>query len=204
LDICSALVEGRITAKEFEDAFSTKDVLNYAIIACGGNPREFLILFERLIRNGIKNDVLKIGKTMIYSIVFDTIEEKENSIKDDEVLSKEKVLEAVGLIKEQIVTDKNTNVFLYPQELYEKHSFVLKSLISFGYVHQLKESIVSDYHGKKTFVPFCIDMSLYVTESSMKRKFDFKEFWVRDDKSRLINIVKAPQWNLPESFFNYA
>lgn len=135
LDICSSLVGFSITPNEFERMFNSKEVLNLAIVSCGGNPRDFLVLLEKLIRYGRKNNKRKIGKTMIYSVVYDSIQEKENSIEEDEIISKEKILEAVGLLREEIVNKNNTNVFLFPYELYDRHSIMIKSLITFGYIH---------------------------------------------------------------------
>lgn len=202
LDIMSAISEESIMPSEFKKLFRPQNEINYLVCACGGSPRDFSNYLEHVIRNARKNNKKKISRRDIYYAANKFKARKEKSIEDENILDKDLIIEAMGCIRNEIINGEKTNIFLYPLDMNEKHEALLKSLINLGYIHLIKEEIISDYHQKKPYVPYLIDMSQYVTEKSMKPNFNFRKFWVKDDNYRAINITSAPIFVFPEKVLN--
>lgn len=202
LDIICAISNEDITPNDFKTLFKPRKEIYYFISACGGNPRDFMNFLDLVIREGRKNNKKNITRRLIYYASHKSQTRKENSIEDDSILDKDIILQSLNLLKTDFIENKKTNIFLYPIDLNEKHDKLLKSLLNLGYIHILKENIVSDYHGKKTYVPYLVDMSLYVTSQSMKKNMEFREYWEKDNSSRLTNITSAPTWVFPENLIS--
>ena len=128
--------------------------------------------------------------------------DKDNNIETDFGCSTGLIQEAIALIAKEIVEEKNTNVFLYPKALAEKHEYLLKNLVNLRYLHVIKDTISSESRKKEDFVAYLVDMSFYAVNKRLKQGFNFCQFWVRDSESRLTELRKAKIWNFPESLID--
>jgi hypothetical protein len=45
-----------------------------------------------------------------------------------------------------------------------------------------------------------VDMSFYASGGRFNADFDFREFWVKDDSSRLSNLRRSLVWNFEDDF----
>lgn len=191
-----------LAKQDIEGLFSNAEVLLYAIIATGGNPRDFLLMFAEIIKNARQDNSKTIKKEHIYSVVKDLRADKDNNIETDFGCSTELIQEAIALIAKEIVEEKNTNVFLYPKALAEKHEYLLKNLVNLRYLHVIKDTISSESRKKEDFVAYLVDMSFYAVNKRLKQGFNFCQFWLRDSESRLTELRKAKIWNFPKSLID--
>lgn len=199
---CTLEPKANITKQDIISLFNDEEVLLYSIIATGGVPRDFLIALYELIRLARLDNKTKILKEHIYSVIKNLRLDKENSIEDDSDINPEVIRKAIGMLKTDVVEGLNTNVILYPEGLSQKHEQLLKNLVNLRYLHIIKDRTTTDSKKKEWFVPYLVDMSFYVSEKTMKRNFNFKKFWVRDESSRLRELTSSPRWNFPDDILD--
>jgi hypothetical protein len=192
----------KINKQDITSLFNHDEVLLYAIIAAGGNPRDFLIIFMELIKSTRSENKLKIQKTNVYSVVKQLKEDKDSSLEDDSDINPETIRKSLEILEDEIIGVKNTNVFLYPMAKSKVHEPLLKNLVNLRYLHLIKDSISSETKKKEEFVAYLIDMSFYVSQKSLKRGLDFRHFWKTDSASRLIHLRNAPIWHFPEELLS--
>ena len=187
-----------ITKQDIENLFNSPDVLTYAIIATGGVPRDFLLMFMDLVRTTQRDNKTTIQKEHVYTVVKSLRDDKDNNIEYDSDVSPDLIREAVELLNVEVVGRFNTNVILYPKALAEKHEVLLKNLTNLRYLHIIKDSTTSESRKKEEFVAYLIDMSFYAVNKRLKQGFDFRRFWEVDSKSRLTQLRQSRIWNFPD------
>lgn len=187
-----------ITKQDIENLFNSPDVLTYAIIATGGVPRDFLLMFMDLVRTTQRDNKTTIQKEHVYTVVKSLRDDKDNNIEYDSDVSPDLIREAVELLNVEVVGKFNTNVILYPKALAEKHEVLLKNLTNLRYLHIIKDSTTSESRKKEEFVAYLIDMSFYAVNKRLKQGFDFRRFWEVDSKSRLTQLRQSRIWNFPD------
>lgn len=191
-----------IIKQDIESLFNSPEVLTYAIIATGGVPRDFLLMFMDLVGTSRRDNKTTILKEHVYSVVKSLRDDKDNNIEFDSDVSPDLIREAVGLLNEEVVGKFNTNVILYPKILAEKHEVLLKNLTNLRYLHVIKDSTTSESRKKEEFVAYLIDMSFYAVNKRLKQGFDFRRFWEVDSKSRLTQLRQSKIWNFPDELLN--
>lgn len=194
--------ELKISKQDIESLFNSADVLTYAIIATGGVPRDFLLMFMDLVGTTQRDNKATIQKEHVYSVVKSLRDDKDNNIEYDSDISPDLIREAVELLNEEVVGKFNTNVILYPKALAEKHEILLKNLTNLRYLHLIKDSTTSESKKKEEFVAYLIDMSFYAVNKRLKQGFDFRRFWEVDSKSRLTQLRQSRIWHFPDELLN--
>lgn len=191
-----------ITKQDIESLFNSPEVLTYAIIATGGVPRDFLLMFMDLVGTTRRDNKTTIQKEHVYSVVKSLRDDKDNNIEFDSDVSPELIREAVELLNEEVVGKYNTNVILYPKGLAEKHEVLLKNLTNLRYLHLIKDTTTSQSKKKEEFAAYLIDMSFYAVNKRLKQGFDFRRFWEVDSKSRLTQLRQSKVWSFPDELLN--
>lgn len=187
-----------ITKQDVEKLFNNAEVLIYSIIATGGVPRDFLLMFMELVRTAQRDNKTTIQKEHVYTVVKSLRDDKDNNIEYDSDISPDLIREAVEILNEEVVGKFNTNVILYPRALVEKHEVLLKNLTNLRYLHIIKDSTTSESRKKEEFVAYLIDMSFYAVNKRLKQGFDFRRFWETDGKSRLTQLRQSKIWSFPD------
>lgn len=191
-----------ITKQEIEALFNNEEVLLYSIIATGGVPRDFLLVFADLVRTARSDNRSNIIKEHVYSVVKNLRDDKDNNIEYDADVNPELIRNAIKILNEEVIEELKTNVILYPKKLAEKHDVLLKNLVNLRYLHVIKDSTSSEIKKKEEFTAYLIDMSFYAVNRRMKPGFDFRRFWEKDKESRLNQLRTSKIWNFPEWLFS--
>jgi hypothetical protein len=199
--IISLKNELSITKQDILSLFSSEEVLLYSIIATGGVPRDFLILFADLLRTARSDNRESIIKEHVYSVVKNLRDDKDNNIEYDiSGISPEIIRNAIKILNDEVIEGLKTNVILYPRKLAEKHEVLLKNLVNLRYLHIIKDSISSEVKKKEEYTAYLIDMSFYAVNRRIKPGFDFRRFWETDSASRLTQLRMSKIWNFPSDF----
>lgn len=191
--LCPLRKNLEIQLQDIESLFSNEESILYLVIASGGIPRDFLLMFRDIVdivkaENGNK----KIGKAEIYTVVKAMREDKDENIEYDVDITPEMIQEALTKINDDILVGKNTNVFLFPNSKKEEYESLLRNLVNARYLHLIKENVSSENRKKEYFTAYLIDMSFYISGKQIKRGFDFRAFWGKDKDSRYKKIDSAP------------
>lgn len=189
-----------ITKQDIMSLFSSEEVVLFSIIATGGVPRDFLVMFADLIRTARSDNRNNIIKDHVYSVVKNLRDDKDNNIEYDSDIDPQKVREAIRILNDQVIEGLKTNVILYPKKLADKHEVLLKNLTNLRYLHIIKDSVSSENKKKEDFTAYLVDMSFYAANSRIKPGFDFRRFWESDKSSRLTQLRTSKIWNFPEDF----
>lgn len=187
-----------ITKQDIETLFNNPEVLIYTIIATGGVPRDFLLMFTDLVGTAQRDNKATIQKEHVYTVVKSLRDDKDNNIEYDSDVSPDLIREAVEILKEEVVGKMNTNVILYPKSLVEKHEALLKNLTNLRYLHVIKDSTTSESRKKEEFEAYLVDMSFYAVNKRLKPGLDFRRFWETDSKSRLTQLRQSKIWSFPD------
>lgn len=193
--VCAVDPSLDLTHRDIESIFSNEEVLIFAVVASGGIPRDFLIMFGQLVKAAREDQRENIGKEHIYSVVRELRADKDNNNESDSDLTDEELRSALNKIEREIVGGLNTNVILYPAVLAKKDERLLNNLVNLRYLHVIKETTSSEKKKKEEFVAYLVDMSFYVTQKQMKRGFNFRQFWTRDSGHRRKQLDSAPIWS---------
>ncbi|WP_334072656.1 MULTISPECIES: hypothetical protein [Paenibacillus] len=193
--VCSIDPSLELSLRDIESLFSSEDALNYSLVATGGIPRDFLIMFGQLVKATREDQRDSIGKEHIYSVVRELRADKDNNNETDSDLTDEELRAALNKIEKEIIGQLNTNVILYPTVLAKQDERLLNNLVNLRYLHVIKESTSSEKRKKEEFVAYLVDMSFYVTQKQMKRGFVFRQFWAKDSGHRRKQLDSAPIWS---------
>ena len=187
-----------ISKQDIETLFNNSEVLIYTIIATGGVPRDFLLMFVALVKTARLDNKTTIQKEHVYTVVKSLRDDKDNNIEYDSDISPDLIREAVEILKEDVVGKMNTNVILYPKLLVDKHEALLKNLTNLRYLHVIKDSTTSENRKKEEFEAYLVDMSFYAVNKRLKPGLDFRRFWETDSKSRLTQLRQSKIWSFPD------
>ncbi|MBK4205156.1 hypothetical protein [Bacillus subtilis] len=190
--LCSLRKDLDIQVSDIESIFVNEESILNLVIASGGTPRDFLLMFRDAVDNVMIDGANKIGKTQIYSVVRAMREEKDEDIEYDVDITPEMIENALSIIEERIVKEKNTNVFLFPNSKREEYEGLLRNLVNARYLHLIKENVSSENQKKEQFSAYLIDMSFYISGKQLKREFNFRKFWEKDKGSRYKQVDSAP------------
>jgi hypothetical protein len=186
--------EYNITKDEILRLFNNDSVLIHTIIATGGIPRDFLMAFTELINLTIADNSKTIQKKHVYSFVSDLREDKANNIEVDTDISPKEIRDKIEVLKKEVIDNLKTNVILYPTSKVKEHEKIIKNLINLRYLHLISENISSDKRKNTTFNAYLIDMTFYTGNVRLRQNFDFRQFWVRDNASRLTELHNSKIW----------
>lgn len=192
LEITSSLDKDLdISTSDIESLFGNEALL-YTVISTGGIPRDFLLMIGELIRIVRANGKDRIIREDIYLASRELEKDKGESIEYDANITPELIEEIKTKIHNEIVEKHKTNVFLYSNNPTPHEEAIIRNLVNARYLHIIKESVSSENIKKKLFNAYLVDMSLYATGKRLKQNFKFREFWKRDDKSRIKDLDSAP------------
>ncbi len=186
-----------ITKQDILSLFNNEEVVLFSIIATGGVPRDFLLVFADLIRIARSDNRSNIIKEHVYSVVKNLRDDKDNNIEYDSDIDPQKIRDAIKILNEQVIEGLKTNVILYPKKLADEHEVLLKNLVNLRYLHVIKDSTSSENKKKEEYTAYLIDMSFYAVNSRIKPGFDFRRFWETDSNSRLSQLRSSKIWNFP-------
>lgn len=190
--LCSLRKDLEIQLSDIESIFVNEESIINLVIASGGTPRDFLLMFRDSVENALADSSDRIGKAQIYSVIRTMREEKDTDIEYGENITPEMIENALRLIENQIVIGKNTNIFLFPNSKKEEYEGLLRNLVNARYLHLIKENVSSENQKKEQFSAYLIDMSFYITGKQLKRGIYFRKFWEKDSGSRYKQIDSAP------------
>lgn len=189
------------TVEDIRSFFNKDETLKYLIMASGGIPRDFMTVFSYSIREAINQSKTIIDKQIVYDTVRELKKDKEESIGKDTELSKSIIQKAQDIIQEEIVDGLKTNVILYPiDKITTEHEVLLSNLVNLRYLHLIKENIVSE-NRKKECRAYLVDMTFYGYKKRVPG-FDIRQFWIRDNKSRLSILSQSKVWSFPDEKIN--
>ncbi|MDR7239156.1 ORC-CDC6 family AAA ATPase [Neobacillus drentensis] len=192
LEITSSLDRNlEISISDIEGLFGNEALL-YTVVATGGIPRDFLIMLGELVTITRLNSRNKITREDIYQASRELEKDKGENIEFDSNITPELIDNTRALINSEIVEKHKTNVFLYPNNPTLKEEAIIRNLVNARYLHVIKESVSSENVKRKLFNAYLVDMSLYATGKRLKPNFKFREFWKRDDNSRIKDLDSAP------------
>ncbi len=180
-------------AFNIDDIFSSGG-FNQLCLASGGVPRDFLTLFVKVSNNYDENASRKISKTNITEAAIQNMANKSTSMGIDSNDEKD-ILEAyLSFIKDKILVEKKTNMFLVSNSEIEKHSQArqaIKELIDLRMLH-LVESDTSASGGKagQRYSAYIIDVGSY--PSALVTGFTQKEPGVTDNAGRKDAMRSSP------------
>lgn len=164
-------------------------------LASGGVPRDFLTLFVKVSNNYDESKKKKISKTNITEAAILNMSNKSSSMGIDSSDEKD-ILEAyLSFIKDKILNEKRTNMFLVSNGEIDKHSQArqaIKELIDLRMIH-LVESDTSASGGKKgghRYSAYIIDVGFY--PSAVISGFTQKEPGITDDAGRKDAMRSSP------------
>lgn len=193
LQILSSLNKNlNIKPRDIEQLFSNKEALINLIIGSGAIPRDFLIMFADVVNSVRANNETKITKSAIYSVVNTMRIDKDENIESDADITMDMIERAKQEIEDEIVTNRNTNVFLFSHNEPDDKLALMKNLVNLRYLHIIKDKTSSENKKKEMFTAYLVDMSFYINGKQKKRNFEDKPFWEKDDKSRFKYIESAP------------
>ncbi len=181
-----------ISTQDIRNCYTNDEAINYSIIASGGIPRDFIVLFSDLVTNTRLSGRDEISKVNIYNVVNELKNDKEQNIEFDADISPQKIRESIAEITKKIVEGYKTNVFLYQRERMPEEDNILRNLVNLRYIHPIKENISSETIKKKSFDAYLVDMIFYATGQRMPQGFNFREFWTRDEAQRQPELHRAP------------
>lgn len=196
--LCSIDKDLGITSREIENLFATEGLITL-INASGGIPRDFLIMFADAVKECRATNKNTIGKASIYNVVNTMRQDKDENIEFDTVITLEMITEVMHQIEKAIIEKANTNIFLFPQKASDRHAKIMKNLVNTRYLHVIKEATSSENKKKEMFTAYLIDMSFYIKGKQIKRGFEPKPFWEKDERYRLKYIESAPIFKLEET-----
>lgn len=196
--LCSLNKSLNIKPKELEQLFINKEALINLIIGSGGIPRDFLIMFSDVVSSVKANNETKITKSTIYSVVNSMRNDKDENIEFDADITVQMIELAIQEIEDEIVNNKNTNVFLFSHSQSEDKLALMRNLVNSRYLHIIKDNTSSENKKKEMFTAYLVDMSFYINGKQKKRNFNDRPFWEKDDKSRLKHIESAPVFKFKE------
>lgn len=191
--LCALRKDLEIQPQDIENLFSNEESILYLVIASGGTPRDFLLMFRDMVDIvKAENSNRRIGKADIYSVVRAMREDKDENIEYDVNITPEMIQDALIKINNDIIVGKNTNVFLFPNSKKDEYELLLRNLVNARYLHLIKEKVSSENRKKEYFSAYLIDMSFYISGKQIKRGFKFRPFWEKDNESRYNEIASAP------------
>lgn len=193
LQILSSLKKDlNIKPRDIEKLFSNKEALINLIIGSGGIPRDFLIMFVDVVNIVRANNEAKITKSAIYSVVNTMRIDKDENIEFDSDITIDMIEHAKQEIEDEIVTNRNTNVFLFSHNETDDKLALMRNLVNSRYLHIIKDNTSSENKKKEMFTAYLVDMSFYTNGKQKKRNFEDKPFWEKDSRSRFKYIESAP------------
>lgn len=182
------------TSLDMQSIF-TENGFNQLCLASGGVPRDFLTLFVKTVNN-LKSDV-NISKTEVNETAIAHFKNKLDSLKVDTSDEKEILEHYLNYVKNFIINEKKTNVFLISNEDIENHSHVKQAileLVDLRTLHLIEKNTSSAPGDGKRYSAYIIDIGLY--PNSRPRGFKQLEPGATDKKSRKDDIRSAPKLNL--------
>ena len=185
-----------LSIQDVKSLFTNDYTLKFLVIATGGIPRDFMTSFCEAVRISKRDGKERIGKDQIYEVIKNLKTDKDNNIEVDSELPTDKIECAIEVINTEIIRNMRTNVILYPVEKAEQHEKLLRNLTNLRYLHLIKSKMTSE-KTKQECRAYLIDMTFYAC-ARIPSSFNFCEFWVMDDASRLNNLRRAPVWSFPE------
>lgn len=189
--LCATIFNRKITPREIEELF-TKGTLNLLIVASGGVPRDFLIMFSKSVLQAKAMSESKITKPQIYYVIRDMREDKDTNITFDEDVTEQMIANMLEDITQQIIKNNNTNVFLLNNETDDDIKRIMRNLVNARYLHIIKEATSSEKVKKQSFTAYLIDMSFYISGKQLKKGFNSRKFWISDSKKRYKELDSAP------------
>jgi hypothetical protein len=191
-----------ISVQDISSLFNNGEVLDYATVATGGVPRDFLVTLAELLKIARSDNSNTIKKSHVYSAISDFKLDKEQNIEIECDIPPEKLREALEMIQVRVIDGLKTNVILYPHKLVKEHEELLRNLVNLRYLHIINENTSSENRKKEIFVSYLVDMTFYATGKRLKQGFDFRHFWEQDADHRHKHLRSAPIWSFEAEFIS--
>ena len=141
------------------------------ILASGGVPRDFIVLFKEVIIEARKNNQECVKKENIYNVVKKTRDDKDNNVENDASLSSETIDMLRRCLENDFANNYKTNVFLYPISAANDkvQETILRNLENLRYLYLIKDNLTSE-KTKEQCKAYMIDMSFCIVGSRKKNK----------------------------------
>lgn len=200
LEKCAKLAEIEINI----DELFTENAFSQLCLASGGVPRDFLTLFTKLTTKYNPETGKRIGKLDIIEVAIQNIHNKYASLKTDSSEEKELLESYLLKIKEQILENKKTNMFLVPHNIvdeYPEAKQAIKELVDLRMLHLVEPntSAASSTSGLR-FSAYIIDTGLYPNHFMMN--FKQLEPGITDNAGRKDEMRSSPKLDI-ESIAKY-
>jgi hypothetical protein len=196
IDECARLCKIQFS---IDDIFSA-GAFTQLCLASGGVPRDFLTLFVKVCNDYNESTGRKISKTVITEAAIQNMSNKNSSLGTDSAEEKE-VLESYLLyIKEKIVQEKKTNMFLVSNneiEQYPQARQAIKELVDLRMIHLVEpDTSASGGVSGQRYTAYMVDIGLY--PSSFQINFKQLDPGVTDSAGRKDEMRGAPKIKLSE------
>lgn len=142
-------------------------------VASGGVPRDFLTYFIEICELCIANNS-NASINDVYEIAEKNLSNKLQNFEQDAQDDKEMLLECLNIIRNQIISNEKTNIFLLPDNLHlvnDSWEQSIKELADLRLLHPLASNIIVNGNKRQRYNAFLIDMSLYA--NSFRDNFNY-------------------------------
>lgn len=180
-----------------ESDLKIKDLINkngfkQLCLASGGVPRDFLSLF---VDASYKVDC--VGKVEVTSVAIEHFPNKASFFQSDSAEEFEQLKSCLEAVRQYVVDDKRTNIFLVSNEETNKNPSIMqiiRELIDLRMLHLVERSTSCAPSDGKMYSAYMIDIGSYPNEKP--RNFKQIEPGRQDDKGRKDDIRSAPKLSL--------
>ncbi len=159
---------------------------NLLCVASGGVPRDFLTYFIDICEICISNNSCA-NIYDVHDVAAKNLNNKLQNFEQDAQEDKEMLLDCLNLIREQIISNKKTNVFLLPSNINsinDNWEQAVRELVDLRLLHQLSTNI--KVNGNERYNAYLIDMSLYA--NNLKEQFNYVDI-------NSINVLEKQKLN---------
>lgn len=191
--------ENYLSKQDILDLFprhNNEEVFTYMILASGGVPRDFIVLFKEVIIEARKNNQECVKKENIYNVVKKTRDDKDNNVENDASLSSETIDMLRRCLENDFANNYKTNVFLYPISAANDkvQETILRNLENLRYLYLIKDNLTSE-KTKEQCKAYMIDMSFCIVGSRKKNNFEIRKYWEKTEKSSVLR--QSVMWSFP-------
>lgn len=182
-----------------DDLFSDGALIQLCM-ASGGVPRDFLTLFVKASNNYNSSMNRRISKRDITEAAIQSWANKQTNLKTDSAEEREILEEYLLYIKDKIISEKKTNMFLVANndlDSYPQIRQAIKELVDFRMLHLVDPNTSASGSASGTrYTAYMVDIGLY--PNAVQHGFNQLEPGITDDAGRKDEMRGAPKINLSD------
>lgn len=183
---------------DIDDLFSGEG-FSQLCMASGGVPRDFLLLFVNLASKITRGEIQSIGKVNVNEAAIENHSSKLASFGTDSAEEKETLEQYLRIIKEQIYTQKRTNVFLVAKadlNEFPHERQAIRELVDLRLLHLIDTNTSCAPSDGRRYEAYMLDIGLY--DNARPRNFSQIEPGATDKRSRKDELRASPKLELQQ------